>query len=121
MKHASGPPRPAVLRPFDPAEAIRITKAATLAGKSERTIRNWCRERHVGRRIGGHWAVSIVALDMLLAGDDEGLDAYLAGDRSSARVLSYYRARNIPIAVNVTMTPSVSEFSEFAVAEARDT
>jgi hypothetical protein len=121
MKHASGPPRPAVLRPFDPAEAIRITKAATLAGKSERTIRNWCRERHIGRRIAGQWAVSVVALDMLLAGDDEGLNAYLAGDRSSARIVSYYTARSIPLPVIVTVTPPVSEFSEFAVAEASDT
>jgi hypothetical protein len=121
MKHVSGTPRPAVLRPFNPAEAIRITNAATLAGKSERTIRNWCLERHIGRRIGGHWAVSIVALDMLLAGDHEGLVAYLAGDRTSARVVSYYTARSIRLPIIVTMTPPVSEFSEFAVAEARDT
>jgi hypothetical protein len=121
MNHASGPPRVAILRPFDPAEAIRITKAAMLAGKSERTIRNLCRERHIGRRIAGQWAVSVVALDMLLAGDDEGLDAYLAGDRSSARVVTYYTARSIPPPAIVTTTPPLSEFSEFAVAEARDT
>lgn len=121
MKRDSGPPLVATLRPFDPAEAIRITKAATLAGKSERTIRNWCRERHIGRRLAGQWAVSVVALDMLLAGDDEGLDAYLAGDRSSARVMSYYAARSIPPPVIVTTTPPLSEISEFAVAEARDT
>jgi hypothetical protein len=121
MKHASGSPGTAILRPFDPAEAIRITKAATLAGKSERTIRNWCRERYIGRRIGGQWAVSVVALDMLLAGDDEGLDAYIAGDRSSARIVSYYTARSIPLPAVVTATPSVSEFSEFAVAEGWDT
>jgi hypothetical protein len=121
MKHASGASCAAVLRPFSPAEAIRITKAASLAGKSERTIRNWCRERHIGRRIAGQWAVSVVALDMLLAGDDESLDAYLAGDRSSARIVSYYTARSIPLPVTVTVTPPVSEFSEFAVAEGRDT
>ena len=111
----------AILHPYNSSEAIRIGKAATLAGKSDRTIRNWCRERHIGRRIAGQWAVSIVALDMLLAADQEGLDAYLAGDRSSARVTCYYKARSIPLPVIVAVTPPVSEFSEFAVAEGRDT
>jgi len=111
----------AILHPYNPGEAIRITKAATLAGKSDRTIRNWCRERHIGRRIAGQWAVSVVALDMLLAGDHESLESYLAGDRSSERVVSYYTARSIPLPVTVTITPTVSEFSDFAVAEAGNT
>ena len=72
-----------VLQPFDPAEAIGVAEAAARSGKSDRTIRNWCMERQIGRRIAGQWAVSAVALDMLLAGDDDSLQAYLAGDRSS--------------------------------------
>jgi hypothetical protein len=112
------PPK-AILHPYNPSEAIRIAKAATLAGKSDRTIRNWCRERHIGRRIAGQWAVSVVALDMLLAGDQDSLEAYLAGDRSSATVVSYYAARSIP--PPSTTAPTVSGSSDFAVAEAGDT
>ena len=85
-----------ILQPYDPAEAINITVAASRAGKCDRTIRNWCLDRQIGRRIAGRWAVSAVALDMLLAGDDDSLQAYLTGDRSSSRVVSYYVARSIP-------------------------
>jgi len=111
-----------ILQPYDPAEAINITVAASRAGKSDRTIRNWCLDRQIGRRIAGRWAVSAVALDMLLAGDDVSLEAYLAGDRSSARVVSYYVARSIPRpSLLGTFTATVSGSSDFAVVEQADT
>jgi hypothetical protein len=111
-----------ILQPYDPAEAINITVAASRAGKCDRTIRNWCLDRQIGRRIAGRWAVSAVALDMLLAGDVDSLQAYLAGDRSSARVVSYYIARSIPPPLLLrTMTTAVSEPSDFAVVETADT
>jgi len=80
--------QPAILLPYDPAEAIGIAEAA---------IREWCALHRIGRRIGGRWAVSQPALDMLLEGDAESLEAYLAGDRASDRVRSYYMRRSIPI------------------------
>jgi hypothetical protein len=89
--------KPTVLHPYDPAEAIGIAEAALRAGKSDRTVRNWCADHQIGRRIAGRWAVSAVALDMLLAGDDQGLQAYLAGDRAADRIVSYYRRRSIPL------------------------
>ena len=110
-----------ILTPYDPAEAISITEAAARAGKSDRTIRNWCLDHHIGRKIAGQWAVSAVALDMLLGGDDDGLQAYLAGDRSTAHVASYYAARSIPLPLTEFDTHGVSEFSDFAVAEAGNT
>jgi hypothetical protein len=111
-----------VLQPFDPAEAICITEAAVRAGKSDRTIRNWCLDHQIGRRVAGQWAVSAVALDMLLAGDDCSLQAYLAGDRGSDRVVSYYKARSIrlPPASKVA-TGETSGFAGFAVADAGHT
>jgi hypothetical protein len=44
----------------------------------------------VGRRIGGRWAVSHVALQMLLDGNKHALELYLRRDRSSEAVISYY-------------------------------
>jgi len=105
----------AILHPFDPAEAISITEAAGRAGKSDRTIRNWCLDHQIGRRIAGQWAVSAVALDMLLAGDADSLHAYLAGDRTSDQIVSYYSARSIPL-------PAIaSDFADFAVADTAST
>src|SRR5262245_21127449 len=88
---------PAILRPYSLAEAIDVATAARQAGKSERTMREWCARHQIGRMIGGRWAISQVALDMLLVGDKDCLDAYLSGDRTSERVRSYYTRRLIPL------------------------
>ena len=88
---------PAILRPYYLAEAIGVAKAARQAGKSERTMREWCARHRIGRMIGGRWAISQIALDMLLEGDKDGLEAYLSGDRTSERVRSYYARRSIPL------------------------
>src|SRR4051812_12123978 len=118
--------RALVLHPFDPTEAISVVEAAARAGKTDRTIRNWCMERQIGRRLAGQWAVSAVALDMLLAGDDNALEAYLAGDRASDHVVAYYRLRSIAFKHSAQVeTPSlvsdISAFADFAVAEAGNT
>jgi hypothetical protein len=83
---------PQVLIPYDPEtkEAIPLKEAAARAGRSESTIKNWCRDHHIGRRVGGGWMVSQVALAMFLDGDQRTLRAYLAGDRSSDLVKPYF-------------------------------
>lgn len=80
-----------VLTPYDPREGISLKKAAARAGKSETTLRNWCVQHGLGRRVGGGvWVVSKVALAMFLDGDRRALAAYLAGDRSSSLVKEYF-------------------------------
>jgi hypothetical protein len=88
---------PQILRPFHRSEAIPIAEAAAIAGRSVRTLRDWCLLHDIGRRIGGQWAVSKVALAMLLHGDTEALEAYLAGDRSSPTVASYFERCGVPL------------------------
>jgi hypothetical protein len=89
---------PNCLRPHIQEEAISLKKATEIAGRSESTIRNWSNERGIGRRIaGGKWDISRVALAMLLDSDDLALRAYLAGDRSSERVKSYFDRYGIPL------------------------
>lgn len=80
-----------VLTPYDPQEGISLATAAKRAGKKPRTMRGWCLQHALGRRIGGGvWVVSQVALAMFLEGDRAGLAAYHSGDRSSERVRSYF-------------------------------
>jgi hypothetical protein len=64
------------LIPFNVEESTTIEQAAGIAGKTPRTMRCWCIEQGIGRRIGGTWRVSKVALIMLLEGDSEALRAY---------------------------------------------
>jgi hypothetical protein len=81
-----------ILSPFNKRECINLKEAADIAGKSESTMRSWCDEHGLGRRIGGGaWSVSRVALAMFLDGDVKALRAYHAGDRTSELVLSYFR------------------------------
>ena len=82
--------RPAVLVSYSAKEAITVAIAARIAGRPARTIRDWAERFHLGRRIGAHWSVSRVALQMHLDGDHTALRLYLAGDRSSPRVASYF-------------------------------
>ena len=77
------------LVPFDAAEGLTLQQPAAVAGKSQRTLRNWCIEHGIGRRVAdGTWVVSRVALAMLLHGDLDALASY--GTSVCAPALSPY-------------------------------
>jgi hypothetical protein len=85
-----------ILSPFDKRECISLKQAAAIASKSDSTLRGWCDEHGLGRRVGGGpWMVSKVALAMFLDGDAEALRAYHAGDRTGDIVAPYLRRFNI--------------------------
>ncbi len=86
-----------VLTPYDPREGISLAAAAKRAGKSETTIRNWCPQHGLGRRVGGGvWVVSQVALAMFLDGEIVALAAYHSGDHSSPAVAQYFERFGLP-------------------------
>jgi len=58
-----------VLIPWDVREAITVTEAAKVAGCSLVTVRTWAALHGLGRRVGGRWMLSRVALTMYLDGD----------------------------------------------------
>lgn len=80
-----------ILVPYDKREAMSIEQAAERAGKSPSTLRNWCEQHAIGRRIGnGHWEVSKVALQMYLDGNEDALAGYHRGDRRDPAVIGYF-------------------------------
>lgn len=83
--------KPRILIPWDVREAITVTEAAKVAGCSLVTIRTWAHMDGLGRRVGGRWMISKVALAMFLDGDKRALAAYLAGDRESELVAGYFK------------------------------
>jgi hypothetical protein len=79
------------LIPFDRREGISVEATAEIAGKSVRTLRLWCEQHQIGRRVGGGpWVVSRPALEMLLNDDYSALSTYLAGDRENQAVIGYF-------------------------------
>jgi hypothetical protein len=90
---ADGLRLPRILTPYDASEALPISTAAKRACVSSRTMRNWCGDHGLGRRIGGRWRVSCVALQMYLDGDKKALAAYLAGARAHCEAVAAYFRR----------------------------
>lgn len=87
-----------VLVPFDAREGMTLAQAAKLAGKSETTVRNWCVQHSLGRRVGdGVWVVSRVALAMFLDGDKLALLAYHQGIRDGSLVIPYFERSGVPL------------------------
>jgi hypothetical protein len=96
-----------ILCPFDKRECLSLTEATGIAGKSESTVRGWCGEHGLGRRVGsGTWSVSKVALAMFLDGDAKALRAYHAGDRSSELVIQYYNRAVVERRENPDLQPT---------------
>ena len=90
--------RPMVLIPFDRREAISLREAAKIANRSEGTVRGWCAQFDIGRRVGnGPWQVSRVALAMFLDGDADALREYLSGYRCGQTVAGYFGRFKIPL------------------------
>src|SRR5271155_2990961 len=85
-------PRDAIVlrNPFLAEEAITVSEAAKLAGRTGVTVRSWASRAGLGRPVGGQWLVSKVALAMFLENDLRALKAYWAGDRESPIVTSYF-------------------------------
>jgi hypothetical protein len=83
--------KPHVLIPFDLKEALAISEAAAIAGRSTVTVRTWAANFDLGRPVGGRWMISRVALAMYLDSDRKALRAYLSGDRESEIVVHYFR------------------------------
>jgi hypothetical protein len=79
-----------VLVPWNAEEAICVTEAAKIVGCSLVTVRTWAALHGLGRRVGGRWMLSRVALTMYLDGDAKALAAYLQGDRESELVVGYF-------------------------------
>ncbi|MER2266692.1 hypothetical protein [Methylobacterium oxalidis] len=83
---------PAILRPYDPNNAIGIGAARQISGEQRLRLIALAQRYNLGRKIGARWTFSRVALQAFLDGDDEALSAYLAGDRTSPAVLRAYEA-----------------------------
>jgi hypothetical protein len=93
----STPDEPQVLKPFSRAESRTTEEAAAFCGRTRRTMRNWCTQYNLGRRIGGAWVMSIVALDLFVNDEQEALRHYLSGDRRHPTVVAAYERHRVSV------------------------
>jgi hypothetical protein len=94
--------KPSILTPFDKRESMSLAEAAKLAGRSDGTLKTWCHQWGIGRRVaGGPWCVSRVALAMLLDGDAAALRAYHSGDRHGPLVAPYFHRLGLAVLLHI--------------------
>ncbi|MDL2408736.1 hypothetical protein PY650_24455 [Rhizobium calliandrae] len=75
-----------------PAERIGIREACQHTGKTDRTIRTWCKRFGIGRvpMSGGALVISLPALNMVMQDDPEALELLRAGDRTNPLVRRHF-------------------------------
>jgi hypothetical protein len=81
------------------SEVTSLKEAAYRTGKSEKTLKSWCRQFGIGRQSssGAPIEISAPALEMVLHGDTSALELLRDGDRHHPRVKRYFDHLGIPI------------------------
>ncbi|WET74104.1 hypothetical protein [Rhizobium croatiense] len=79
-------------------DIVALKTAVDRTGKSERTIRNWCRVYGIARQTtpGAPLEISAPALEMVLHGDFKALEMLRGGDRNSLQVKRYFDHLGLP-------------------------
>ena len=74
-------------------DAISVSVACKLSGRSGETVRQWCKTYGIGIQVSKNacWRVSRPALRALLNGDAEAVQAIRAGDRRNPIAAEYYK------------------------------
>jgi hypothetical protein len=109
MQSHPDPSERLILVPYDVRESIPLAIAARLSGKAANTIRLWAERYGIGRKIGGDWHISRVALRMFLDGDTAALTAYHAGSRTDPAVRSYFERVGCGALLQNSQTSQISQ------------
>jgi hypothetical protein len=76
-----------------PQDIILMKKAIEETGRSDKTLRVWCRDFGIGRQSSPNAPIEIShpALEMVMHGDLMALEMLRAGERTAPRVERYFR------------------------------
>jgi hypothetical protein len=80
-----------------------------VSGRAANTIQLWAERYGIGRKIGGDWHISRVALRMFLDGDAAALGAYHAGNHTDSAVRSYFERVGCGALLRNSQTPQISQ------------
>ncbi|GEP06623.1 hypothetical protein [Methylobacterium oxalidis] len=89
---------PAPNLPIDRFEFISVREGMKLTGLGRWAFMALVNEHGIGRKLGGRgrWRVNRIALQLLLDGRDDLLEAFRAGERAHPEILEAYRALRVP-------------------------
>ena len=75
------------------SDIITLKEAIYRTGKSDRTLRNWCKQFGIGRQTspGAPLEISAPGLEMVLHGDFDALELLREGNRRDRRAYHYRR------------------------------
>lgn len=79
-------------------DIIALKEAVFATGRSDKTIRHWCKKFGIGRQAcaGGPLEISAPALEMVKHGDVAALELLREGKRTHPRVKRYFDHLGIP-------------------------
>lgn len=79
-------------------EIINLKTAVHVSGRSEKTIRNWCKDFGIGVQPcpGAPLEISAPALEMVKHGDIAALELFREGKRAHHRVRRYFDHLGLP-------------------------
>lgn len=80
-------------------EVINLKTAVFVTGRSEKTIRGWCRDFRIGVQpfAGSPLEISAPALEMVRHGDFVAVDLLRKGKRDHPRVKRFFEHLGLPI------------------------
>ena len=92
------------LSPFRRDLVMTLSDASEHSGRSISTIRAWCAQHHIGRKVGGAWLVDAVAFDLFIQGRLNALARYLSGDRKHPEIVEAFERLNLPLEPPLPLT-----------------
>ncbi|WEZ83526.1 hypothetical protein P6U16_01320 [Rhizobium sp. 32-5/1] len=80
-------------------DIILMKRAEDHSGRTDKTIRGWCKQFGIGRQScpGAPIEISAPALEMVLEGDIVALELLRVGNRTHPRVKRYFDHLGIPV------------------------
>jgi hypothetical protein len=101
-----------ILIPYDAREALTLQEAAEMARRSKSTVRNWCRDYRIGRRlVGGNLAISKIAMQMLMDNDIKRLELYFRNGRHA--VAEYFERYSLCEILDAHPKPQNAQNAQF--------
>ena len=85
------------LVPFRLDLVMSLADASERSGRAINTVRTWCAQHHLGRKVGGTWHIDAIAFELYVDGRFDALERYLNGDRAHPEIVDAFTSLGVPL------------------------